>query len=1302
MNYAGKFDAKSSVAGLGVHVGDHAHVDSVSPHTTHAPADAIIVPDAQLLFNGDFKRSGVDLILSKDDQELVLHDYFKGEKRAALSSPDGAHLTGDIVKALAGHVEYAQADGSASVSHVIGHVTKLAGTATAIRNGVSIILNQGDNVEKGDVVQSGSGSTLGITFIDGTVFGLSSNARMVLNEMVYDPNASNNSSLLSLVAGTITFIAGDTAKHGDMKVDTPVATMGIRGTAVLVEIDFDVGGQGGLPDAKFQVLVEPDGTTGSYILFDKVTLTPFAIVDRAGLQFNFSNGNLSQSTTGLSSEIQKLITDVFSIKFTDSNTKTLDHYTDALIPNELFPIKVGDINALPIVFNLHTSVDTAFSNSVGPPDPHVHTNQAPTAVILNANGQPATGFQVTELPGVTHSSALDTASATVSFVDINVGDAPTVSTKFDSFTYENAAHANVTATLSAQQLADIAAVENKLIVVADPNNSSFGSATWTYSVADGSFDFLAAGETLTLTYDAFVNNNYLPSDQVTEVKFTITIIGTNDLPTITASSGEILRPPSVGAIANDTVSGIIKFTDADLTDRPVASATFSSLQVFDAQNHDVTSTLTASQLAAAQAVEVPLVIQQGAGNTNNGSANWTYSVADQAFNFLAPGETLVLDYTAQINDGHGGLVSQLITVAVTEPLLGSAVLAAGVDTNSLGLPTETFAGVVPGSISNNGAGHGDFYSVTLDAMFSGSGNAGVVNGSGPNSLAPFVGPSPGQADTSDYLSVGAFGSETITFATEQNAFGLYWGSVDSYNTLSFYNGAVLVASYTGAEILPMLAGNPGNFADNGYVEFANLGSFNEVVLGSGANAFEVTNISSGTIASGVTEIASGANLAITGANTTTAIAFEGAGGTLTISGAALDTSLNFTPTISGLDASDFIDFQGTVTSAFFNSGVLTLLDGNDPVAYLHLAGDYSNDAFTVATIGSNLSQIVDPPATHATIASGGVLEVNSASTENVTFESVAGTLQLDQPSVFQGQIAGLSGVGDVLDLAGIGIADTAISVTFNAQNDTTVLATYDPQNHQMAQLTLDGDYSAATFNATSDGSGGINIQEAPAQITIASGETIAIASAGISAENVTFQNSTGNLTLDNPSNFNGVISGFAGNGAQAGSDQIDLKGINYNSSSFSESYNSTTDALSVSDGTNSTVLHFTGTYQAADFSFQSDGSGGTIVYDPPVSSAPAPTMIVASAPNQTLTGNAASDNFVFNFANVGQATVTDFHPATDVLQFNSQLFANIQAALNATHDDGHGNTVVALDAHDTITLSGVVKAQLHASDFHFV
>jgi VCBS repeat-containing protein len=112
------------------------------------------------------------------------------------------------------------------------------------------------------------------------------------------------------------------------------------------------------------------------------------------------------------------------------------------------------------------------------------------------------------------------------------------------------------------------------------------------------------------------------------------------------------------------------------------------------------------------------------------------------------------------------------------------------------------------------------------------------------------------ADTTNYLSVGAGGTETITFAHEQNAFGLYWGSVDSYNKISFYHGATLVTSYTGADVTPLFpSGNQGSFSSNGYVEFAGLGPFDKVVLGSSSNAFEVDNISAGTVPAPHVELA---------------------------------------------------------------------------------------------------------------------------------------------------------------------------------------------------------------------------------------------------------------------------------------------------------------------------------------------------------------------------------------------------------------------------------------------------------------
>ena len=97
MNYAGKFAMgelnpfSGGDIGLGPLQSPHGHLSSpgefhVDKVSTQAPADAIIIPDAHLLFNGDFKRSGVDLILTNSDRELVLPEYFKGEKRAALAN----------------------------------------------------------------------------------------------------------------------------------------------------------------------------------------------------------------------------------------------------------------------------------------------------------------------------------------------------------------------------------------------------------------------------------------------------------------------------------------------------------------------------------------------------------------------------------------------------------------------------------------------------------------------------------------------------------------------------------------------------------------------------------------------------------------------------------------------------------------------------------------------------------------------------------------------------------------------------------------------------------------------------------------------------------------------------------------------------------------------------------------------------------------------------------------------------------------------------------------------------------------
>ena len=199
---------------------------------------------------------------------------------------------------------------------------------------------------------------------------------------------------------------------------------------MLVEIDFDVPSQGGAPPARFQVLVEPDGTTGSYILFDKTTLTPIATVNRAGTQtiINGQGAVSFQSSVQLSPDAQKIISDVFSLKFTDlnnPNTKLTTNFTDSIVPQTSF-LKLASNDVGPVTLQFLNIPDKpAAAPGPGPIDKIVHIPGPPLAA--------ASGGAFTELAGITGHTAVDSTSGVVNYVDINVGDTPSVSAQFSSF-----------------------------------------------------------------------------------------------------------------------------------------------------------------------------------------------------------------------------------------------------------------------------------------------------------------------------------------------------------------------------------------------------------------------------------------------------------------------------------------------------------------------------------------------------------------------------------------------------------------------------------------------------------------------------------------------------------------------------------------------------------------------------------------------------------------------------------------------------------------------------------------------------
>ena len=201
--------------------------------------DRIDISDAELLFRGHFARSGPDLVLTgQDGHRHIVPGYFATEKHPDLVAPNGAHLSGEVVGLLAGSPtpgQYAQAQTHAALPpEAIGKVEKVVGKVTLVHNGVSGPLHVGDAVYKSDVVETGANSSCGIAFPDGTALDLVASTRMALNEYSFDAKRRLEQCRVHPGRGHLRLRrrTGRPYRQG-MKIATPVATMGIRGTVGL-------------------------------------------------------------------------------------------------------------------------------------------------------------------------------------------------------------------------------------------------------------------------------------------------------------------------------------------------------------------------------------------------------------------------------------------------------------------------------------------------------------------------------------------------------------------------------------------------------------------------------------------------------------------------------------------------------------------------------------------------------------------------------------------------------------------------------------------------------------------------------------------------------------------------------------------------------------------------------------------------------------------------------------------------------------------------------------------------------------
>lgn len=158
------------------------------------------------------------------------------------------------------------------------------GVASAVRNEV-FVKSESDTAPRGaeigtdiklkDLVTSGDQSAMQVLLLDETTFTIGPRAEMVIDRFVYDPDAQGGEMTATVAKGAFRFMSGKTAKNPEnVRVNTPVASMGIRGTIVEGAVGQDaIERLSGLedqfqgvprgPDATLIVLRGPSSTTGS-------------------------------------------------------------------------------------------------------------------------------------------------------------------------------------------------------------------------------------------------------------------------------------------------------------------------------------------------------------------------------------------------------------------------------------------------------------------------------------------------------------------------------------------------------------------------------------------------------------------------------------------------------------------------------------------------------------------------------------------------------------------------------------------------------------------------------------------------------------------------------------------------------------------------------------------------------------------------------------------------------------------------------------------------------------------------------
>jgi hypothetical protein len=181
--------------------------------------------------------------------------------RAAYGEPQVTPALSNFVITIANLMEgmlgYSQGQGAQALGQVAvvsqgpaqppapvlaGKATRVVGGVTIIRAGTTnaVPLNQGDTVNMGDRLISGPDGSALIQFQDGSSLGLSGQGNLLIDTYLYDPNnPAGGKAGYNMLQGIFRYIGGliDKNDPAGTDIDTPVGTIGIRGTEFISKVN---------------------------------------------------------------------------------------------------------------------------------------------------------------------------------------------------------------------------------------------------------------------------------------------------------------------------------------------------------------------------------------------------------------------------------------------------------------------------------------------------------------------------------------------------------------------------------------------------------------------------------------------------------------------------------------------------------------------------------------------------------------------------------------------------------------------------------------------------------------------------------------------------------------------------------------------------------------------------------------------------------------------------------------------------------------------------------------------------------